>query len=575
MFNDLGVALRLSSEDFSDNSDSPTNSSSSRRVRFLDEIEWAMRYLKKDDRIVWYLSLIQRMCMKKLRDQPISKTRKMRRRIERKLHGFADERINRDFEFFNKDDWEHYHDLQCVSQSHTMNDYQFFRTLENKAIPKSTEQINEDFLQIEKKILSGTEERFCSDGQKFIECGKGWVWFKVKEGFSRQESLAMRHCGNGDGGFGEVLYSLREQVNRNDSVFWKPHLTFIVKNGFLGESKGFANQKPAEKYHPYIAIFLLESGVRGIHGGGYLPQNNFKFLDFEHSLQSKILSRYPDFIFDSVNRSGDEFISTGGGRSWQLIADDVFPVKASESVYPCQKSRSWLVLKETIFSAHGTHDHSLAWCSLSGGEISMIHYESTRIANSDIFALLKDERITSLSEDLLKAESQTGKILGENYINHLILIKPAFFKKSSLSKIFEKVGHSHALVAFINQRYGLDVDYSEDGIELENYHSLDEFGARTGIGSIQRKISSLDEGIRSDPFKCLSCKELDFFSLPWLTLRTVVKKDKENFSLHLNARYILHFFTTVVSEDGDLPTSVLREVIYSFGPPEVPQTIMS
>lgn len=575
MFNDLGVALRLSSEDFSDNSDSPTNSSSSRRVRFLDEIEWAMRYLKKDDRIVWYLSLIQRMCMKKLRDQPISKTRKMRRRIERKLHGFADERINRDFEFFNKDDWEHYHDLQCVSQSHTMNDYQFFRTLENKAIPKSTEQINEDFLQIEKKILSGTEERFCSDGEKFIECGKGWVWFKVKEGFSRQESLAMRHCGNGDGGFGEVLYSLREQVNRNDSVFWKPHLTFIVKNGFLGESKGFANQKPAEKYHPYIAIFLLESGVRGIHGGGYLPQNNFKFLDFEHSLQSKILSRYPDFIFDSVNRSGDEFISTGGGRSWQLIADDVFPVKASESVYPCQKSRSWLVLKETIFSAHGTHDHSLAWCSLSGGEISIIHYESTRIANSDIFALLKDERITSLSEDLLKAESQTGKILGENYINHLILIKPAFFKKSSLSKIFEKVGHSHALVAFINQRYGLDVDYSEDGIELENYHSLDEFGARTGIGSIQRKISSLDEGIRSDPFKCLSCKELDFFSLPWLTLRSVVKKDKENFSLHLNARYILHFFTTVVSEDGDLPTSVLREVIYSFGPPEVPQTIMS
>ena len=181
MFNDLGVALRLSSEDFSDNSDSPTNCSS-RRVRFLDEIEWAMRYLKKDDRIVWYLSLIQRMCMKKLRDQPISKTRKMRRRIERKLHGFADERINRDFEFFNKDDWEHYHDLQCVSQSHTMNDYQFFRTLENKAIPKSTEQINEDFLQIEKKILSGTEERFCSDGEKFIECGKGWVWFKVKEG---------------------------------------------------------------------------------------------------------------------------------------------------------------------------------------------------------------------------------------------------------------------------------------------------------------------------------------------------------------------------------------------------------
>ena len=112
--------------------------------------------------------------------------------------------------------------------------------------------------------------------------------------------------------------------------------------------------------------------------------------------------------------------------------------------------------------------------------------ESTRIANSDIFALLKDERITSLSEDLLKAESQTGKILGENYINHLILIKPAvgFFKKSSLSQIFEKVGHSQALVAFINQRYGLDVDYSEDGIELENYHSLDEFGARTGIGSI-------------------------------------------------------------------------------------------
>ena len=573
MFNDLGVVVRLSSEDFLDNSDSQTNCNS-RRVRFLDEIEWAMRYLKKDDRIVWYLSLIQRMCMKKLRDQPISKTRKMRRRIERKLHGFGDERINRDFELFDKDDWEHYHDLQCVSQSHTMNDYQFFRTVENKAIPKSTQQINEDFLQIEKKILSSTEERFCSDGERFIECGKGWVWFEVKQGFSRQESFAMRHCGNGDGGFGEVLYSLREQVNRDGSVFWKPHLTFIVKNGFLGESKGFANQKPAEKYHPYIAIFLLESGIKGIHGGGYLPQNNFKFLDLEHSLQKKVLSRHPDFIFDSVNRSGEEFISTAEGRSWQLISDVGFPVQASECVYPYQKFRSWLVLKETIFSAHGAHDHSLAWCSLSGGEISVIHYESIRIPSSEIFALLKDERITGLSEDLLTEQSQTGKILGENYINHLILIKPAFFKKSSLSQIFERVGHSYALVAFINQRYGLDVDYSEDGIELENYHSLDEFGARTGIGSIQRKISSLDEAIRLDPFKCLSNEELDLFSLPWLTLRPVIEKDKESFSLHLNARYILHFFTTIVSEDCDFPISVLRKVIYSFGPPEIPHAII-
>ena len=62
------------------------------------------------------------------------------------------------------------------------------------------------------------------------------MWFVVAEGRSKQEANAMRHCGNGFGNYGDQLLSPRT-CEKGKFKLWKPHLTFILNNGYLGEMK--------------------------------------------------------------------------------------------------------------------------------------------------------------------------------------------------------------------------------------------------------------------------------------------------------------------------------------------------
>ena len=81
----------------------------------------------------------------------------------------------------------------------------------------------------------------------------------------------MRHCGNGAGTEGDRLLSLREPVSKGDLHFWKPHLTFIINDGALGEMKGFANGKPEECFHPYVEGLLSRPEIREIGGAAIAP----------------------------------------------------------------------------------------------------------------------------------------------------------------------------------------------------------------------------------------------------------------------------------------------------------------
>ena len=45
----------------------PSIRTEKKRVRFKNEIEWSMNHLKKDDRIIWYLSILQRFIMLQIR----------------------------------------------------------------------------------------------------------------------------------------------------------------------------------------------------------------------------------------------------------------------------------------------------------------------------------------------------------------------------------------------------------------------------------------------------------------------------------------------------------------------------
>lgn len=128
----------------------------------------------------------------------------------------------------------------------------------------------------------------------------GYGWWKLSRGYCKEEGDAMGHCGNVNGQYNsdERILSLRRAVEYKGQQHWEPHLTFILDGeGMLGEMKGRGNQKPAAKYHPYIIELLKHTDiVKGIKGGGYLPQNNFAFTDLPEKTQEELVALNPGLM---------------------------------------------------------------------------------------------------------------------------------------------------------------------------------------------------------------------------------------------------------------------------------------
>ena len=110
----------------------------------------------------------------------------------------------------------------------------------------------------------------------------GKVWLNLNKTSCDLEADAMGHCGNEGGNESETILSLRTKDDKNQR--WIVHLTFTYnKNtGKLIEMKGRGNNKPSEKYHKYIIQLLKMDFIKGITGGGYLPENNFDIHDLQN-----------------------------------------------------------------------------------------------------------------------------------------------------------------------------------------------------------------------------------------------------------------------------------------------------
>jgi len=114
---------------------------------------------------------------------------------------------------------------------------------------------------------------------KLLDFGDGYAWYDLGRGACSKEAEAMGHCGNqASVKPGDTIYSLRSE---KDSKILKVHLTFIFneQTGMFGEMKGRGNDKPATKYHKYIIPLLMMDHVKGIKGGGYMPESNFNIKD--------------------------------------------------------------------------------------------------------------------------------------------------------------------------------------------------------------------------------------------------------------------------------------------------------
>jgi hypothetical protein len=120
-------------------------------------------------------------------------------------------------------------------------------------------------------------------------------WVMLGRGYCSEEANAMGHCGNAGARSGDRILSLRRFKDNVDGTdYYEVFLTFILQHdGFLGEMKGRANEKPAERYHPYIVALLKLPIIKGIRGGGYAPANNFSMKDLKDEDRDALIDAHP------------------------------------------------------------------------------------------------------------------------------------------------------------------------------------------------------------------------------------------------------------------------------------------
>lgn len=176
------------------------------------------------------------------------------------------------------------------------------------------------------------------EGRILISFPDGYYWTMLPVGGCELEGQAMAHCGNSSNNFQRIL-SLRNVDAKGNP---KAHLTFIwhqvrypgemsvpwpaapnATRGFLGEMKGYANTKPAKKYHRHIIELLKLPMIQLVVGGGYSPQNNFSIEDLTRSQQKSLYQEKPELF------GIEEFYAVYGLENTSILASTLTGLDAS------------------------------------------------------------------------------------------------------------------------------------------------------------------------------------------------------------------------------------------------------
>ena len=549
MFNGLGPRMRLSGPQ-------------RRTLDFEEVVFWAMKHLRKDDRIVWFLGIVQRAAMVGLRRSGRNLQPKILRKIDRKLKDFGEARILDDFQSDFAARWPHYQDLVDVYNLTLMKKYSFHHEIDGRLVPKPASLVLSDHEKMEERLeeLAGGE-RYCTAGEPFLEFSDGWTWFLIKEGASYEEARAMRHCGNGAGKDGDLMISLREPVCKGDVVFWKPHLTFILNDGTLGEMKGYANSKPDKRYHPYVEWLLRKPEVREVRGGGYLPENNFSFADMDITRQTRLLQAKPDLEVDPFGDNGD-VLYADESRRWIHVSGP----KYAPIIENCGDSFSnWIAFQTPVHAPGKTVWVSHAWCGASKGTLGALALGREDVADIMLpttAALLSHPELEKFSpwQDPLSPYSNWGKVIEPSGILRLMEDKPAFFRFSPLKDVWKFAGLSDGYVSVLNDRFKLGFRRVEEGVEIRRFPSLLDFAGETGSGRFIRVLGQTDPGELGCPHGVCP------FEVPWIKLYSYVTSSSEKtFSLVLNEEGAEIFFEIMNFSGLTDYRGFVHEIGYRFG----------
>lgn len=250
--------------------------------RINTNITHAIQVYKKEDRIIWYLRTLKYEILSKIPNPDL--TPKQQQWLDKNKY-YENSNINK-----IKENLDHFLSLSIpkiqstVFSNQTPNDlFDLFKEYED------------DYLYDQVK---DSDRRYIIEDENttnIIVFPDGSKWVNLNRPYCRNEADTMGHCGNApqSNNMNQTILSYRTPFKDG----WIPHLTFIytIDQGSLGEMKGYANQKPSKKYHPYIIKLLMHPMIKDIKGGGYKPENNFSITDLNQEQQELLVNHNPLF----------------------------------------------------------------------------------------------------------------------------------------------------------------------------------------------------------------------------------------------------------------------------------------
>ena len=255
------------------------------------KINWARETLQREDRIIWYLRLVQAHFFGLIIDNMPEKAQaaqKKRAQIARKM-GMDERQLAAAAADLSRFQTAITHHLSMPIMD--IQRYQWGNQTPDKILA--------DFEEIERQWAEDKKRSVRDDGAvKLIDFGNGTAWWDLERAYCPQEAACMGHCGNSPRQHtDDTLLSLRSELGPDPDdgeMIYSCHLTFVLDDdGMLGEMKGRGNDKPTERYHKYIIPLLRHERVEGIKGGGYMPENNFNMNDLDDETREELEAEKP------------------------------------------------------------------------------------------------------------------------------------------------------------------------------------------------------------------------------------------------------------------------------------------
>lgn len=288
-------------------------------------LSWAVEVLKKNNSIQWFLRWWKLAFLQNrdpdLFDRELAKAAKALRREPEEVAGAVPDNENR-----FRVEFEHFYNENILRNVPAIARYTFQNQTpaEVLAFFEEEEQKWHDKALPTRQLIADDD---LYDEEVLIEYPNGTVWSQLDRNQCFQYGNAMGHCGTPSRPqSGTTMLALRRPVRLggepgtdDGDLYWYPMLFFeLDPRGYLRQTKGRKNAKPAEKYYPYIVDLLKLPLIKGIQGGGYKPENNFHWDDLDSDQQDEVMEANPEFSPHGIDM---EALFRKEGMSDRFVSD--------------------------------------------------------------------------------------------------------------------------------------------------------------------------------------------------------------------------------------------------------------